>query len=221
MTPDPTGLRLYDYAASANCYKVRLLLAQLRQPYERVPIDIFAGDTLTDDYGRLNPVRETPVLELDSGETVTQSNAILWYLAEGAPFLPDDRLGRAQVVQWLSFEQERVMLGIGSARFRRMTGRAELDPAADAARFATGEQALAILDAHLASREYVVGDTCTIADISLFAYTHVADDAGFGLARFPNVRAWLDRVRALPGFVADLVPYPDNALPGKGTSIYG
>jgi glutathione S-transferase len=214
-------MRLYDYDASGNCYKARLLLSLLDVPYERVPVDIFAGDTLTDEYGRLNPVRETPVLQLDSGETVMQSNAILWYLADGTPFLPDDRLGRAHVVQWLSFEQERVMLGIGSARFRRMTGRAELDPAADAARFATGEQALAILDDHLSSRDYVVGDRCTIADISLFAYTHVADDAGFGLARFPNVEAWLDRVRSLPGFVADLIPYPENALPGKGTSIYG
>ncbi len=97
-------LRLYDYAASGNCYKVRLLLALLRQPYERVPVDIFAGETLTDEYARLNPLRETPVLELASGELVAQSNAILWYLAEGTPYLPPTRLGRAHTVQWLSFE---------------------------------------------------------------------------------------------------------------------
>ena len=118
-------MRLHDYAASGNCYKARLLLALLDVPYERVAVDIFAGDTLTPEFGRLNPIRETPVLELDSRETITQSNAILWYLVEGTDFLPEDRLDRAQeVVQWLSFEQERVMPGLGGTRFRRATGRA-------------------------------------------------------------------------------------------------
>ena len=120
-------MRLYDYAASANCYKARLLLALLGRAYERVPVDIFAGDTLTDEFARLNPARETPVLELDDGTVLTQSNAILWFLAEGTPFLPESALERGQVAQWLFFEQERVMSGIGSARFRIMTGR---DPAA-------------------------------------------------------------------------------------------
>ena len=125
-------MRLYDYAASGNCFKVRLLLGLLGRPYERVPIDIFAGDTLTDAYVEINPLRETPVLELDSGERIAQSSAILWYLAEGTPFLPDDALGRAQVAQWLSFEQERVMGGLGNPRFRLLTGRpaAGLDVAA-------------------------------------------------------------------------------------------
>src|SRR5919202_1933967 len=136
---------LYDYATSGNCYKVRLLLALLDVPYERVPIDIFAGDTLTDEYAALNPVRETPVLELDDGAVVTQSNAILWYLAEGTPFLPDARLARAEVAQWLFFEQERVMSGIGSARFRILTGR---DPAVIPARRALAESALDLLEHH-------------------------------------------------------------------------
>src|SRR5438552_4519811 len=142
-------MRLHDYAASGNCYKARLLLALLDERYERVPVDIFGGDTLTPEFGRLNPLRETPVLELDSGETIAQSNAILWYIAEGTSYLPDDRLGRARVVQWLSFEQERVMPGLGGTRFRRATGRAALDPATDAARFETGLGALRILDDHL------------------------------------------------------------------------
>src|SRR5215218_3847748 len=111
-------MRLYDYAASGNCFKVRLLLGLLGRGYERVPVDIFAGDTLTDAYAEINPLRETPVLELDSGERLAQSGAILWYLAEGTPYLPDDALGRAQVVSWLSFEQERIMGGIGNPRFR-------------------------------------------------------------------------------------------------------
>ena len=210
-------MRLYDYDASANCYKVRLLLALLGTPYERVPIDIFGGDTLTDEYRTLNPVRETPVLELDSGETIAQSNAILWYLAEGTRFLPESRVERALVTQWLFFEQERVMSGIGSARFRTMTGR---DPALAAARFAVGEGALAVLDEHLARRSFLVTERCSIADLSVFAYTHVAPDAGYELDRLPAVSAWLGRVRKQPGFVDDLAPYPENARPGASRSIY-
>jgi glutathione S-transferase len=112
-------VRLYDYAGSGNCYKVRLLLSLLGREYERVRVDIFAGETLTDAYAALNPLRETPVLELESGEVIAQSPAILWYLAEDTPFLPPDRVGRAHVLQWLAFEQERVMGGIGGPRFPR------------------------------------------------------------------------------------------------------
>src|SRR4051812_44206041 len=211
------GMRLYDYAASANCYKARLLLALLGRGYERVPVDIFAGDTLTDEFAALNPARETPVLQLDDGSVVTQSNAILWFLGADTPFLPDTALGRAQVAQWLFFEQERVMSGIGSARFRIVTGR---EPGRVAARLALGRSALEMLEAHLAGRSYLVGEACTIADIANFAYTHVAEDAGLALAEHPAVSAWLDRVRALPRFVADLAPYPDNARPGASRSIY-
>ncbi len=208
-------MRLYDYAASGNCYKVRLLLALLDRPYERVPIDIFAGDTLTREFGALNPVRETPVLELDGGELLTQSNAILWYLGEATPFIPDTPFERAQVVQWLSFEQERIMSGVGGTRFRTLTGREGAR-----ARFAVGEGALAVLEEHLASRQFVVGAHCSIADVSLFAYTHVAGDAGFDLDAHPAVRSWIGRIEAQPGFMNDLVPYPANARPGAGRSIY-
>ena len=208
-------MRLYDYAASGNCFKVRLLLALLGREYERVPVDIFAGDTLTDAYAAINPLRETPVLELDGGERLAQSAAILWFLAEGTPLLPADRLERARVAQWLSFEQERVMGGIANPRFRRLTGRAGPDVEA---RLVTGRAALAVLDAHLAGREFVVGGGPSIADLTLFAYISVAGDAG--LVAPPNVSAWLDRVRALPGFVDDFVTYPDNARPGASRSIY-
>jgi glutathione S-transferase len=214
-------MRLYDYDASGNCFKVRLLLALLGREYERVPVDIFAGETLTDEYARVNSLRETPVLETDDGELIAQSNAILFYLAEGTEYLPDDRVARAQVLQWTYFEQERVMPGLGGTRFRRVTGRAAADPAADVRRFQTGLETLETLDAHLAGGDWLVGDAATIADLSVFAYTHVAGDAGFELERYPAVVAWLDRVRALPGFVDDLAPYPENARPGKGRSIYG
>ena len=210
-------MRLYDYDASANCYKARLLLALLGRDYERVPVDIFAGDTLTDAYGALNPARETPVLELDDGTVVTQSSAILWLLAEGTPYLPGDPVRRAQVVQWLCFEQERVMGGIAGARFRIITGRA---PERVSRQLALGREALQMLDAHLSARDWLVGDACTIADVANFAYVHVAGDAGLALADHPAVGAWLDRIRALPGFMDDLVPYPDNARPGASRSIY-
>ena len=210
-------MRLYDYAPSANCYKPRLLLALLERDYERVPIDIFAGDTLTDAYVAVNPARETPALELDDGTVLTQSNAILWFLAEGTTFLPQDSLERGQVVQWLFFEQERVMVGIGGARFRILTGRApELIPA----RLELGESALTMLEAHLEGRSFLVGDSCSLADLSNFAYAHVAQDAGFRLTDYPSVSGWLERVRALPRFIDDLAPYPDNARAGASRSIY-
>ena len=206
-------MRLYDYAASGNCFKVRLLLGLLGRQYERVPIDIFAGDTLTDAYAAINPLRETPVLELDSGERLAQSSAILWYLAEGTEFLPDDALGRAQVAQWLAFEQERVMGGLGNPRFRLLTGRP-----LDESRLATGRDALAVLDAHLSNRVWVVGERATIADLGLFPYVSVAGEAGVTLPA--HVSAWIERVRALDGFVDDFVTYPENARPGAGRSIY-
>jgi glutathione S-transferase len=207
-------MRLHDYAASGNCCKVRLLLALLDREYERVPVDIFAGDTLTDEYAALNPLRETPVLVLDSGEPIAQSPAILWYLADDTPFVPADRLERALVLQWLAFEQERVMGGIGGPRFRLLTGRPPIE-----GRLEIGAGALELLDEQLAERAWLVGDRATIADVAVYGYAHVAHEAG--LQPGAHVRAWFERLRALPGFVADLEPYPANARAGAGRSIYG
>ena len=209
-------MRLHDYAASGNCYKVRLLLALLGQPCERVPVDIFAGETLTDEFAALNPARTTPVLELDDGEALPESAAILWYLAEGTAFLPDDRLARAQVVRWLCFERA-LTPAVAGARFQVMTGRTD-----DETPFllAAGRRHLATLDRRLADREWVALDVPTIADLALFAYTHVAEDADFDLAGHPAIRAWIDRVESLPGYVNDLIPYPPNARPGASRSIY-
>lgn len=208
-------MKLYDYTASGNCYKVRLLLALLGREVERVAVDLFAGDTLTDAFARLNPAREVPVLELDDGSALLQSNAILTFFGEGTPFLPGDALGRARVAQWLAFEQEWVMRGVAGARFRLMTGR---DPGD---RLDTARRALDLLELRLAVSPWAAGDAPTIADVSLFAYTHVAPDAGLDLAAdWPAVAAWVDRTTALPGYVDDLVPYPANARPGAGRSIY-
>ena len=209
-------MRLHDYAASGNCYKVRLLLALLGEPYERVAVDIFDGDTLTDAFAALNPARTTPVLELDDGEALPESAAILWYLAEGTDYLPDDRLARAQVLRWLCFERA-FTPAIAGARFQVMTDRTD-----DETPFllAEGRSVLARLDRRLDGRDWVALDVPTIADIALFGYAHVAGDAAFDLAAHPSVEAWLDRVRALPGYVNDLVPYPPNAMPGASRSIY-
>jgi glutathione S-transferase len=210
-------MRLYDYAASGNCYKARLVLALLEREYERVAVDIFAGDTLTDEYAAINPARETPVLELDDGTHLVQSNAILWYLAEGTRLLPATTVGRAQVLSWLMFEQENVISGIATPRFWRMTGRA--DPSLVAARQQRGRDALARLDEHLRERDFLVGAFC-IADIAVFAYTHVSADAGIALDEFANVSRWIAHVKTQPRFIDDFVPYPANAAPTVSRSIY-
>ena len=216
-----TALRLYDYGASANCYKARLLLAQLGLAYERMPIDIFDGDTLTDDYALLNPHRSTPVLQLPDGRTLVESNAILWYLAAGTPYLPDDAFAQAEICRWLVYEQSDVMFMIGGLRFRLITGRWTPDDAEAQRRRAGAYDALAILDRHLAARPFLVGDRYSIADVAVFAYGHVAEEAGIETSAYPHFRAWLERVHAQPGFMNDLEPYPANARVLAGTSIYG
>lgn len=214
-------LRLYDYASSGNCYKVRLLLAQLGLPYERVPVDIFAGDTLGDAYYEKNPLRTTPVLQIGESTYLQESNAILFYLADGTPLLPDEPLARAQVVRWLILEQSDVMPLLGGLRFRLVTGRlAPDDPDAERRR-SGGEELLSFMDEHLRAEEFLSSGRYTIADVAVYGYTHVAEDAGYDLGRFPSVEAWLRRVERQPGFVDDLEPYPANARPGAGRSIYG
>jgi glutathione S-transferase len=214
-------VRLYDYAASANCYKVRLLLAQLGRDYERVAIDIFDGDTLTDEFARLNPHRSTPVLELDDGRTLVESNAILVYLAHGTPLLPADAIGQAEVTRWLIYEQTDVMYAIGGLRFRLITGRFAPESEAAAERREMGHETLGILDSHLTAHDFLAADRYTIADIAVFAYAHVAEEAGLDAQPYAAFGAWLDRVREQPGFVDDLAPYPPNASVLAGRSIYG
>jgi glutathione S-transferase len=213
-------MRLYDYVASANCYKARLLLAQRGRDYERVPIDIFGGDTLACEFGDINPARSTPVLETDDGRFIQESNAILWYLAEGSEFLPEDAFDRAHVLKWLILEQTDVMPGIGGLRFRLLTGRWAPDEPAAVQRRELGHDALALLDAQLRDDDFFVGGRYSIADISIYAYTHTAPEAGFDLDAYPAVEAWLRRVEAQPRFVNDLEPYPPNARPGAGRSTY-
>ena len=213
-------MRLYDYVASANCFKVRLLLAQLKLPYERVPIDIFSGGTLGDDYAAKNPMRTTPVLETDDGRHLPESNAILLYLAEGTPLLPDDAFDRAQVVRWLIYEQTDVIPTMGGLRFRLQTGRLEPTDAEAIRRKEGALEVLRLLDDHLAGREFFVGDSYSVADIGIHGYVHVADEAGIDMRPYENVGAWLERVRMQPRYMNDLEPYPPNAAPGAGHSLY-
>lgn len=214
-------ITLYDYPASGNCYKARLALAQLQREYDRVAVDIFDGDTLTEEFGRLNPARETPVLIMESGTPLPESNAILLHLAEATHLLPDDPEVRAQVYRWLMFERTAFAPGVAAGRFFRLTGRDERHPRAFARMMEQAGQALGILDGWLQDRPFVAGDVYTVADISLYAYAHRAHEAGIDMTAYPEVGAWLARVAATPRMMNDLEPYPENASQLRGKSIYG
>jgi glutathione S-transferase len=213
-------LRLHDYSASGNCYKVRLLLAQLGRPYERVPVDIFGGDTLTDEYARLNPQRQTPVLEIDGAEPLTESGAILIHLAESTEYLSDDPNERAQALRWLFFEQTEVIQGIAGLRFRLITGRIRPDGREALWRRSVGDAALSLLNDRLEKSDYLAGDSYSIADIALYAYVHVANEAGFELSEYAQVEEWTKRVEGTRGYMNDLEPYPPNSMAGQSRSIY-
>ena len=192
---------LYDSAVSGNCYKVRLLLSKLGLPFERRELSVFDRSDRPDVLGGLNPALRVPTLVLDDGRTLGESNAILWYFADGTPFVPDDAYERAQVLQWQFFEQYDHEPNIAVARFWEL---ADIHPPAPdlEAKRRGGERALAALERHLAEHEFLVAEQYTIADISLFAYTHVAPEGGFSLQPYPAVREWLTRVAAHPGHIA-------------------
>lgn len=213
-------LRLFDYPASANCYKVRLLLAQLGIEYERVPVDIFAGETMNPEYGARNPALTTPVLELGPGRHLPESGAILLYLAEGTELLPDGPDDRAQVHRWMFYEQGTIVAIIGSFRFRLLTGRlAEDSEECERLRRMT-TAIVATVNHHLSQHEFAAADRYTVADIALYGYLHVAHETGIAMEPFAGLAAWLERVREQPGHVADLMPYPPNSQRGASQSIY-
>lgn len=192
-------LRLYDYLPSGNGYKIRLVLTQLGMPFERIELDILRGETRTAEFLRKNPNGRIPVLEIEPGKFLAESGAILSYLAEGTPFLPQGRWERAQVLQWLFFEQYSHEPNIATSRFWLMHGElTEERRAALPQKRTLGYAALGVMEKHLTGRPFFVGDRYSIADIALYAYTHVAHEGGFDLSGFPNVRAWLERVRTQP-----------------------
>lgn len=203
---------LYDHPASGNCMKARILLRQLELPYERVTVDLFTGETRTPEHFARNPDGRVPVLELDSGETIAESGAILTYLAAGTPYLPDERMARARVAQWMLFEQNRIEAELAYARFLKLSGRSEQMPEVFGNRLERGKDALVALDRGLSDgRDFVAGDY-SIADIALYAYVHCSADAGAGLAAHEHISGWLERVEATPRFENDLEPLPEHAL---------
>jgi glutathione S-transferase len=198
-------VRLHDYLPSGNGYKVRLLLAQLGIPFQRIEYDIIRGETRTPEFlGNVNANGRVPVLETEDGTLLPESDAILFYLAEGTPFLPEDRLGKARVLQWMFFEQYSHEPNIAVARAWLHVFDVEMTEerrAALGARQRRGYDALGVMEEHLKDHDYFVGGRYSVADIALYAYTHVADEGGLDLAGYPAVLAWLERVSSQPGYV--------------------
>jgi glutathione S-transferase len=193
-------LTLYDFLPSGNGYKCRLALHQLGKPFRLVEKDILTGETRTPEFLALNPNGRIPVLEFDDGRRLAESNAILFHVCEGSPLLPEDAFQRAEVLQWLFYEQYSHEPNIATARFW-LHHVADHDRAALAKKQELGRFALSLMDRHLGSRAFFVGERYSIADIALYAYTHVAPEGGFDLAPYPAVRAWLARVAVQPRHV--------------------
>jgi glutathione S-transferase len=191
---------LYNNAVSGNCYKVRLLASHLGLAIELRELDVLDRSNRPEVLGGLNPALRVPVLVLDDGRALPESNAIMSYLAEGTAYLPEDSFERAQVLQWLFFEQYSHEPYIAVARFWRLF-EIEVSDEQRAEKDRMGNRALAALNGHLEAREFLVGERYSIADIALYAYTHVADEGGFDLARFPAIAPWLERVAAQPGHI--------------------
>lgn len=192
-------LRLYDFLDSGNGYKVRLLLNQLGIPFELIELDIMKGETRTPEFLAKNPNGRIPTLELEDGSYLTESGAILFYLAEGTPFLPDDRLARARALGWMFFEQYSHEPNVAVARFwLKHLGLDDARRAALAERQEKGRDALGVMEGHLSREDFLAGGAYSIADIALYAYTHVAHEGGFDLEPYPAIRAWLERVAGQP-----------------------
>jgi glutathione S-transferase len=188
---------------SGNCYKVRLALAQLALPHELIEIDILQGETRTPEFLSRNPSGHVPLLEVAPGRFLAESNAILWYVAGHTPLAPEDRIDRAETLQWMFFEQHSLEPNLGAAYFwlTLIKGGRELQRHALEDWMEEGYRALGVMEKHLASRDFFAAGRYTIADIALYAYTHVAHLCDFDLSRFPAIRNWLKRVAARPGHI--------------------
>lgn len=201
------SMRLYDYGPSQNCFKVRLLAAHLGMALEIVPVSIFKGEGAAPQFLAKNPMGTVPLLETNTEEYLPESNAILTFLAEGTPYLPREGLPRARVIRWLMFEQRYIQTSISRLRYWTLTGKLdEFSQDVSTARV-LGNRALDILDMELGKTPFIAGDAYTIADISIFAYSHVASDAQFDLSQRKNLTKWFERVRQQPGFMGEVFPY--------------
>jgi glutathione S-transferase len=195
-------VKLYNSQLSGNCWKARQILALRGIEYERVEVDVFDRSNRPEILGGKNPALRVPTLELDNGEFLAESNAILWYLADGSEYVPTDPIARARCLQWMFFEQYEIEPAIAVARFWiGLLGEREKYAGELESKWRAGNKALAAVDGHLDGRHWLVGDGFTVADISIYAYTHVAEDGDFDLGQYPNVQAWIGRVAAVPGYV--------------------
>ena len=200
---------LYSMQRSGNCYKVRLALAQLGIAYDLVDIDILKGESRTPDFLAKNPNGRVPLLEVAPGRYLPESNAILWYIAGGSPLAPEDRIDRAEALQWMFFEQHSLEPSIGAAWFwlTLIKGGRELQAHSLEDWMENGYRALGVMEMHLAKHRFFAADRYTIADIALYAYTHVAHECDFNLSSFPAIRDWLARIAAETGYVGmDFAP---------------
>ena len=200
MVEERIPLTVHGMSVSGNCHKVRLLLEQLGSRYRWVEVDSAHGQTHTAEFLALNPNAKVPLIVRDDGRVLTESNAILFWLAEGTPYLPADGWQRAQALSWMFFEQYEHEPNIAVVRHRTMLGHLDDYPDSEQRR-ERGYGALEAMESHLDGLEFLVGERYSIADISLYAYTHVAGEGGFQLSRYPRVGAWLDRVAAQRGYI--------------------
>lgn len=195
-------VKVFGMSASGNCHKVKLLLTQLREPFDWQEIDILNGESRTDAFLAMNPSGQVPVLEIEPGVYLPESNAILYYLAEGTALLSADRLERADTLRWMFFEQYRHEPYVAVARFIMRLLPADSPRRAELPRLhEKGYQALDVMEQHLRTHNYFVGNKYSIADIALHAYTHVAAEGGFDLSRYRAIPQWLDRIAAQPLFL--------------------
>src|SRR5262245_47855252 len=194
---------LYSMQRSGNSYKARLALAVLGAPYRLIEVDILRGESRTPDFLRKNPSGQVPLLEVAQGRYLAESNAILWYVAGGTSLAPDDRIDRAEALQWMFFEQHALEPNIGAAYFwlSLVRGGRELHANSIEDWMERGHRALQLMNSHLKTRDWFAAGRFTVADIALYAYTHVAEQCDFDLSDFPFIGAWLDRVARQPGFV--------------------
>ncbi|WP_439569583.1 glutathione S-transferase family protein [Sphingopyxis sp.] len=206
-------LTLYDYLPSQNAWKIRQILRHTGIAYRTELVSIFAGEGQSAAYLEINPWGAVPAVRFAGGRVLSESNAILWHLARGTAYLPDDPFDQSKVMQWLSFEADYVQTSIGSLRYWNLTGKlARRDASLIASKRSVAARALDILDRAFAARPFIAGHRYTIADIALFAYAHKAEEAGLTLDGLANFRAWVERVRGQDGFLSEMHPYAIDPL---------
>ncbi|MBW4539479.1 MAG: glutathione S-transferase family protein [Myxacorys chilensis ATA2-1-KO14] len=195
--------KLYDFALSGNCYKIRLLLTQLNLPFEKIAVNIVDQETHSPDFLQKNPNGKVPVLETESGVFLTESNAILTYLADGTAFFPRDRLEQTEILKWLFFEQSSLGANLSRPRFWiSVAKQAEQFASLIAYHQRLGNAALKVMNEHLTQHPFLVGERYTIADIANYAYTHVANQGGYDMSQYPAIAHWCDRVSSQPNYIS-------------------